>query len=75
MPLRIHYYKTVDDVFVFEDGVRKSGPEASEYLGSLRRKGFDLLRLYHDLPEDWKLMQRKWKFKEGRTPDDVYYDR
>lgn len=74
----IHYYKTIDDVFVFENGVRESGPDASRYLGVLRKKGIDVERLYPDIPEHWAKIQSRfmtpdhWK---DRKWQDAYWDR
>ena len=74
----IFYYKTIDDVFVYENGVRKKGPDASRHLCALRKKGFDVERLYPHVPEHWKMIQDRFMtpgYWKGRKWEDAYWDR
>ena len=72
----LFYYKTVDDVFVFTDGRRLSGPDASLYLRRKQRSGVRVERLYPDVADHWDTLKKVFPsdYWEGKSPEDVYLD-
>ena len=71
-----YYYKTVDDVFVFSDGTRISGPEASMFLRGKQKKGVEVVRVYLDAAEGMEALRAHFPASiwEGKSWQEVYFD-
>ena len=71
-----YYYKTVDDVFVFGDGTRVKGPEASLTLRKKQKRGIDVVRVYLDDAEGWEILKAHFPASlwQGKSWQEVYFD-
>jgi hypothetical protein len=61
---------------VFSNGERKTGPDASLYLHDLRRKKYEVERLYPNIETHYRTMHDAFpkELWEGKTWWDIYTD-
>ena len=67
---KLYYYKRSNDTWVFCDGTILKAKDAVLYLYNKRKEGYEVARLYLDLPADYEFIKANFftpEYWEGRN--------